>query len=148
VSDQAPEIIAINHDDYYAKHVGWTADDRQFFLTTPFIPATRPGGGREFLALYLFDEEGNLLEARIDDLGTRAELDIDQARRLRDQWLQELDPVEFDDIEVKPFQLDRFGTTFGLSPHPPEEEDEDWWVTVEPGDYMAFNPPWDGQYDT
>jgi hypothetical protein len=26
--------------------------------------------------------------------------------------------------------------------------DEAWWVTVEPGDYIAFTPPWDGRYDT
>jgi hypothetical protein len=27
--------------------------------------------GREFLALYIFDADGNLLEAKIDDLGER-----------------------------------------------------------------------------
>jgi hypothetical protein len=38
-----PELIAIEHDDYHAEHVGMTVDGRQFFLTDSFDPAT--GGG-------------------------------------------------------------------------------------------------------
>jgi hypothetical protein len=31
----------------------------------------------------------------------------------------------------------------------PEDDDDRWWVTIEPGDYMAFTEPWDsGEYDT
>jgi hypothetical protein len=29
------KLIALDPDDFYARHVGWTADGRQFFLTTP-----------------------------------------------------------------------------------------------------------------
>jgi hypothetical protein len=88
------------------------------------------------------------LEARINDLGTRAALDEQQARRLHQQRLAELGTVTIAPIRVEPFSLDRFGTTFGLILHPPEEEDEDWSVTAEPGNYLSFNPPWDGTYDT
>ena len=35
MGDGRPELIAINHDDYHAEHVGRTADGRQFFLTRP-----------------------------------------------------------------------------------------------------------------
>jgi hypothetical protein len=104
--------------------------------------------GREFLALYLFDAEGNLLEAKIDDLGTREQLDEDFARSLREARLSELGKVSFRHIKVAPFRAERFGVDFGLIPHAPEEDDEDWSVTVEPGDYMCFYPPWDGDYDT
>jgi len=75
-------LIAIDHDDYHANRVGRTRDGVQVFVTTPFIPAYGSDIGREFLAVYLFDKSGELLEARIDDLGPSATLDKDQARRL------------------------------------------------------------------
>jgi hypothetical protein len=57
--------------------------------------------------------------------------------------------VTFERIEVAPFSVERFGTTFGLVPLEPEEEDDEWSVEVQPGNYMAFLEPWDsGEYDT
>jgi hypothetical protein len=148
-----PKLIAIDHDDYQASHVGCTADGRQFFLTNPFIPTIGNEPGREFVSLYLFDAEGNFLEARIGDMGTRAELDVDGVQKVIEQHIKEIGPVEYGRIEIEPFQVEHFSTTFGLILHPPENEDNDdedeWRVTVEPGDYMAFHEPWDsGEYDT
>ena len=149
-----PRLIPINHDDYHAKHIGKTADGRQFFLTTPFVPAIGGNPGREFLALYLFDAKGELLEAQIEDLGVRqnpilpGNVDEDHAASLLESWLSELGKVSFCNIKVAPFRLERFGIEFGLIPREPVDEDDHWWVTVEPGDYMAFYPPWDGDYDT
>jgi len=144
-----PKIIAIDHDDYHASRVGQTPDGRQFFLTTPFIPAMGENAGREFIALYLFDKWGKFLEARIDDLGPRAGLDEQRARAVFEQRLAVLGPVEYCRIEVQPFQIERFDTTFGFIPRGPEDEDDGWWVEVEPGNYMAFHEPWDsGEYDT
>lgn len=144
-----PKIIAIDHDDYHASHVGRTKDGRQFFLTNPFVPAIGGAAGREFIALYLFKSDGSFIEAHIDDLGPRADLDAVTARQRVEQRLEELGPVEFCRIEVQPFQVERFGTTFGLVPRPPEGEDDDWWVEVQPGNHMAFHEPWDsGEYDT
>jgi hypothetical protein len=66
-----------------------------------------------------------------------------------EQRLAELGTVEYGRIEVQPFELERFGTTFGLVPRPPEEDDDEWAVEVQPGNYMAFFEPWDsGDYDT
>ncbi len=149
MSQQPPRLVAIGHDDYHAQHVGRLSDGTQFFLTTPFVPALRGNAGREFIALYLFAPDGRFFEARIDDLGTRAEVDEQRARRIIEQRLRELGEFEFERIEVQPFQLERFGTTFGLVPRAPEEEEDSWWVTVEPGNYMAFHEPFDsGEYDT
>jgi hypothetical protein len=75
MADGPPDIIAINNDDYHAKHVGRTGDGRQFILTTPFEPAIGGRKGGEFVVLYLFDAKGKLLEARIEDFGPRATLD-------------------------------------------------------------------------
>lgn len=104
--------------------------------------------GREFLALYYFDADGSLLEAKIDDLGIREQLDEDVARSLRETRLAELGKVSFRFIKVAPFRVERFGIEFGLMPQAPEDDEDEWSVTVEPGNYMSFYPPWDGDCDT
>jgi hypothetical protein len=144
-----PDLIAIEHDEYHAKHIGQLSDGRQFFLTTPFVPAIGGKAGREFVALFLFGDDGKFLEARIDDLGTRAELDQKRASSIYEQRLAELGEVEFCRIEVQPFEVERFGIPFGLVPRSPEDEDDVWAVEMQPGNYMAFFEPWDsGDYDT
>ncbi len=149
MSAQPPTLIAIDHDDYHASRVGHTGNGQQFFVAQPFIPADGAEAGREFLAIYLFDEDGKLVEARIDDLGIRAALNRDQARRLLEETMEELGPVEYGRIQVQPFAIERFGTTFGLIPRPPEDKGDSWWVELQPGNYMAFHEPWDsGEYDT
>ncbi|MCU1676163.1 MAG: hypothetical protein JWM93_921 [Frankiales bacterium] len=56
--------------------------------------------------------------------------------------------MTFERIEVAPFAIERFGTTFGLVLREPKDEDEVWAVEVQPGNYMAFFEPWDGgDYD-
>lgn len=144
-----PRVVALDHDNYAAKHVGHTKDGRQFFLTTPFVPAIGKEPGREFIALYVFDKAGNLQSAVIDDLGPRATMD--EAARLarRDELLASLGEVKYRRIKVAPFRVERFGIEFGFIPQPPEEAGEDWCVIVEPGNYMCFWPPWSsGEYDT
>ncbi len=144
-----PDLLAIEHDDYHAKHIGCLPDGRQFFLTSPFIPAISGSAGREFVALFLFAEDGRFLEAHIDDLGTRAELDEKCGKSIYEGRLAELGEFELGRIEVQPFEIEHFGTKFGLVPRPPEEEDDVWAVEIQPGNYMAFFEPWDsGDYDT
>jgi hypothetical protein len=143
-----PELIAIDHDDCAAKYVGRTADGRQFILTTPFEPAME-GPGAEFLALYLFDDAGKLLNAKIENLGPRATMDEHRRMQLRDQWLAELGDVSYKRIAVAPFSVKRFGTEFGLIVREPEDEEDVWAVEMQPGNYMAFVEPWNsGEYDT
>lgn len=141
-----PELIAIDHDDYHAEHVGRTADGRQFFLTTPFEP-----GGDEFVALFLFDAAGRLLDAQIDNFGPRETMDQAARRATRDARLAELGDVSYERIEVAPFSVDRFGTQFGLIASQTDEDDGEspWIVELLPGNFMAFWEPWDsGDYDT
>jgi hypothetical protein len=147
--DGAPEIVAINHDDHHAQHIGRTSDGRQFFLTTPFVPAIEGNEGCEFIALFLFDEAGKFLEAKIDQLGPRATFDREKARQRYDHRLTALGEVSFERIEVAPFAVKQFGVEFGLIVREPEEEDDVWAVELQPGNYMAFFEPWDsGEYDT
>lgn len=139
-----PVTVALDPDEYHAEYVGHTVDGRQFFLTTPFEPR-----GREFIALYLFNSAGKLLEARIEDLGPRTTLDRARRRDIRDEWIRGLGSVEHCRIEVVPFAVERFGIQFGFIPRAPEHAGDLWAVEVQPGNYMAFFEPWDsGEYDT
>jgi hypothetical protein len=143
-----PQLIAIDRDDYAAQYIGRTSDGRQFVLTTPFVPAMN-GPGAEFLALYMFDDAGKLLDAKIEHLGPRATMDEDHRVKLRDQWLAELGDVSYERVEVAPFSLRRFGAEFGLIVREREDEEDVWAVEMQPGNYMAFFEPWDsGEYDT
>jgi hypothetical protein len=149
MSDAPPEIIAIDADDYHARHVGHTADGRQFFLTTPFTPAMGGSAGCEYVALYTFDKRGRLLDSQIESFGPRATAKAEEISDRYDALLASLGKVTLDRIEVAPFKIERCGTEFGLVLREPEEEDDVWAVEVQPGNYMAIFEPWDsGEYDT
>jgi hypothetical protein len=148
MSNSAPTLVAINHDEYHASLIGKTQDGRQFFITTPFVAASGDQAGSEFLAVFLFEENGSFLEAHIDDLGPRAKLDHKAREALRDQRLAELGRVRFGRIVVAPFSVQQGGVEFGLLARQ-SETDGMWWVELHPGNFMAFYAPWDsGDYDT
>ena len=148
-ASDVPVRIPIAHDDHHASRIRRLADGRQFFVTTPFVPAIGSSAGREFVAVYLFDAAGALLEARIDDFGVRSEIDADAAHALLEERVAELGVLSYGDIEVQPFSAQRFGTTFGLILRPPDDDDDGHWsVEMHPGNYMAFFEPWEGDYDT
>ena len=142
-----PKLVRINLDDYHANYVGKTKAGDQFFLTFPFSP------GGSFIALYLFDAFGALKDARIH----RAKPTESEDQAFVKSLLDDLGEHRVGNIRVAPFAVEAFGIQFGLIFDPgddlddedEEEEDEvSVWVTVEPGNYMAFYPPWDGEYDT
>jgi hypothetical protein len=144
-----PDLVAIDHDDYHAEHIGRTADGRQFILTNPFDPALGDNPGCEFVALYLFDADGHLLDATIDRFGPRADVDDEARRAVYRERLASLGDVSFERVDVAPFSVERFGLEFGLVAREPEDEDDEWAVEMQPGNYMAFFEPWDsGEYDT
>ena len=124
--DGIPDTLPINHDDYHAKHIGRTADGRQFFLTTPFVPAIGGDDGCEFIALFMFDDAGALVDAQIDNLGPRASLDQDTASKLYDERLTSLGDVEFGDIRIAPFKIEQHGVEFGFIPREPEDDDDEY----------------------
>ena len=149
MSDEAPSLIAIDADDYHARHIGHTADGRQFFLTTPFEPASSGRAGCEYVALYTFDKKGRLLKSFIESFGPRATAKTEAIAARYDALLISLGNITFDRIEVSPFKVKRFETEFGLILRKPEKEGDAWAVEVQPGNYMAFFEPWDsGEYDT
>jgi hypothetical protein len=149
MNEKAPATFSINPDDYIAKHVGKTADGNQFFLTTPFEPSGPIGGGSEFVALYLFDPAGKLISANIDSFGPRDAMDEAARRSAYDRMLDSIGDFVYCRIEIEPFSVARFGTHFGLIVREPEDEDDMVAIEAQPGNYMAFQEPWDsGEYDT
>jgi hypothetical protein len=149
-----PAKFRIARDNYHARHVGVTRDGRQFFLTTPFVPAVQ-GRGQSFVATYLFDREGSLVEDRIEKLDARPDdrvppgnIDMRVAQAALDAHLAALDVAEFCSIEIAPFEIERFGIGFGLIPLPDEYDPDHDVIEIHPGNYMAFYAPWDGDYDT
>lgn len=149
MSSAPPTLVAIDADEYHAEHVGRTSDGRQFFLTTPFEPAINGSQGCEFVALYTFNNEGQLLAAEIDSFGPRGTMDQSARKKMYEFRLKSLGKSTLERIDVAPFAIEKFGTTFGLVLRHPEEEGDPWAVEAQPGNYMAFFEPWDsGEYDT
>ena len=156
-----PEYLVIPHDDHHGKYVGITRYGIKFFITTPFTFHDK----QKFVACYLFHPDGSLKEAIIDQLGSRSELigkDTSNILPLMpiqpNQTTEELIQVRLDQlgskvfksISIKPFSIEKYGTTFGLIPdypYDPREYDTSY-VVLMPGNYMAFHWPWNGEYDT
>ncbi len=138
-----PDTFPIVHDDYHADRIGKLPDGSQFFVTEPFCPAGDDTPGAEYLAVFLFEADGKFREARIDDLGPRATMDSDAAVKRLEFRMNELGGASFCDIEVSPFSIQHDGTEFGFIP-----EAETGGIELQPGNSMAFFPPWDGYYDT
>ena len=144
MSNEKPELIAIDHDDYHAQHIGSTENGSQFFLTTPFEP-----GKCEYIALFKFDASGNLIDSEIENLGERGSFSEEHATQKYNEKLESLGKINFKRIEVKPFSINYNNTEIGLIAREPEEEGDCWAVELLPGNYMAFFEPWDsGEYDT
>jgi hypothetical protein len=147
--NDGPERVAIDHDDHHAEFIGSLADGRQFFLTTPFEPATATHPGCEYVALFLFSAEGYFAKARIETLGPRNEMNLERAHFVHDTLLESLGDVTYGRIEVAPFSVEHEGVKFGLILREPEDQEDVWAVEMQPGNYMAFFEPWDrGDYDT
>ena len=70
-------------------------------------------------------------------------MDKESAQVLLGQRMSELVGAKFCDIEVSHFSLQFDETEFGFIP-----QDETGGIELQPGNYMAFFPPWDGYYDT
>ena len=147
MTEGPPDLIALDPDEFHARHIGRIIDGRQFFITTHVDPKC-PIHGHAFVAVYLFNVAGKLLEARIDDMGMLGTLDAEAWAAMVDRRFDELGWTTSRRIVMAPFQVQRFGLQFGLIPQPPIEDGQ-WMVEVQPGNSMAFFEPWDsGVYDT
>lgn len=150
---RAPRHIAINPDDSRTRFVGTTRDGRQFFAVECCTLDVLPRQHTEFRALYVFDKQGTLLEARIEEVTERSG-HLDECWEALEAMVARLGEVTIERIKIKPFAVERFELQFGLIVERPTRQEraqgEDWlWVSLQPGDLIAFQAPFDsGEYDT
>jgi len=137
---RSPNRIRIVPDDYHTPMACRSENGTQFFVTNPFVP-----GSREFSAIYLWDSFGDFVEASIVDLGTRQNCDANASKEHFLLEVKRLRPFHIAPIEVAPFCVEAFGVEFGLIYSCYKNSE---WVNLMPGDYVAFTPPWTGDYDT
>ena len=144
-----PKIIAINHDDYHAKYIGRTTDRNQFFITPLFVPKIGDNPGCEYVAKFIFNPKGELIDHEIVSLGPRANMDHQKRVQIRDEFIESLGKLVYERIQIAPFCIEQDGKKFGLIIRKPETKNGVWAVELLPGNFMAFFEPWDsGIYDT
>ncbi len=157
----APKRIWLCHqgkeDDYNPGRGRYVGTDKRglFWVTTPFVWSRNGTPGRDFVALYRWNERGEFLSAAIEELASRADALLPGNNAKEDFYqagieraISTLETPKYCDIRVAPFVHVHDGIEFGLVPRPPEEDDDAWAVNAMPGDYMCFWAPWDGGYDT
>lgn len=141
-----PEKFLIVPDEFHLDYAGRCADGRFVIITSQISPGT-PKQTRDFICTFLFNDDGRLVEHRIDEVGERGTYDVGAGKKL---WIEHADAVGVITPEpfwVRPFSVDFVGMAFGLIPE--KVDDGEWQVIFEPGNTMAFYAPWDeGGYDT
>ncbi len=151
-----PERILIaREEDYHTDQMGQYGDGNQFMA---FVVATlNPIPGvkdwhkykRWHAVLHTFDADGTHLETQTWFAGTTADGErgvIEKAEAKLEDMLRELGPIKLGDVNVKLFQVEVDGRTFGLvDASDPDDEYES--IHLLPND-LAFFEPWDGLYDT
>lgn len=149
LSSQGPDRIRINHDDYHGEWVGKTSDGSQFFATDALFTSQNVRTQRtvrDYVAVFLWNQDGSFREMRLDSFDRRSSESFELRAKTFQDRIDELGAITLCDIRVAPFEEVRDGVSFGLIYAPDEGNGE--WVELQPGNEMAFYPPWDGRYDT
>jgi hypothetical protein len=148
-------ILIIREEDYHTDQIGQYGDGHQFmaFVTASLNPI--PGVKdwqqykRWYAVLHTFEADGTHLETQTWFAGTTADGErevIGRAEAKLEEMLNKLGPVRLGDVNVKLFQVEVDGRTFGLVDASEPEEDYES-IHLLPND-LAFFEPWDGLYDT
>lgn len=150
----APERFTIIPDDYHVPYAGTAEDGRRFFLSDELFSLTVDGrgAGSSHVGLFLWHADGSFDRVHVETVererrglppgqaapAGRADLVAAQLARLGDYVLEP--------ITVAPFTTEVDGVTFGWLY---DEYDGEGTLTIEPGDFIAYYEPWDGEeYDT
>lgn len=146
-----PEKIKIARMvDYHTHYIGKYDNGKQFFGYQHFVNDISNNDTdwtkrrHEYVLLYLFNEEGDLISYDYWYAGTTSDLNCDTEKKLK-EMIKKLGKVKYCNIKVKPFQIEIDNHIFGLIAF----QDSDYErVELYPSNVIAFTEPWDGEYDT
>ncbi|RLV49821.1 hypothetical protein D9V37_07995 [Nocardioides mangrovicus] len=145
--DSRPTRFTIRPDDYHVPYAGTAADGRRFFLSDELF-----SDDRGWVGLFLWTADGVFDEVRVSAVGRATGVPPGQAapapsdRTLQDR-LHELGKFVLEPITVEPFTRTVDGTEFGWEVG--RYDDGSYYISIEPGDFIAYSSPWDGyEYDT
>lgn len=145
-----PERFTIVPDDYHVPYAGTAQDGRKFFLSDELFHPAQPGVA--YVGLFLWNADGSFDEVRVDEVLRGHDLPPGQAgtagaQGLLASRLADLGDYVLEPIEVEPFTQQVKGVTFGWKLG--QYEDGTFFISIEPGDFIAYYEPWDGvEYDT
>ena len=131
--------------------IGRYGDGNQFM---GFVVQTPPRQSRIYAVLHTFDGDGKHLGTRTWLAGSpsanpKEDLPLyDRAQEKLDEWISELESVDYDDVQVRLFSVTQDGERFGLVDGTYTEDGR----TVEriklvPND-LVFRAPYDGSFET
>jgi rubredoxin len=148
-----PERFTIIPDDYHVPLAGTTGDGKQFFLSNElFGGAGHSDEVTSFIGLFFWNADGRFESVEVDAVSRPAGIPPMQAvqagsEEALNRAILKLGDYVLESIEVEPFAVDVRGVTFGFVPE--RLGDEEISITVQPGNFIAYYEPWDGEeYDT
>jgi len=146
-----PRRFRIIPDDYHVPYAGITGDGKQFFLSNELFGGDT-AGVTSFIGLFLWNADGSFESVEVDAVRRPEGIPLMQAvaagsEEAMNLALQRLGNYVLESIEVEPFAVDVEGVTFGFVPE--NIGDEEVSINVQPGDFIAYYEPWEGEdYDT
>ena len=141
--------IRLIPDRYHLTDVGQLADGNNYWIDIQLNPEGRDT--RDFIATYIFDADGELIEFQIIDLGLRSDPNALSARAVIKEESDRIGAKENSDFWVSPFAVKTHGLVFGLVVRDRQKGELEGFQAVDamPGWTIMFYPPWeDGLYDT
>ena len=144
---QKPDRFRIVPDDYHVPYAGTAEDGRRFYLSQELFHHDTG-----YVGLFLWDADGTFDRVEVDEVPRAEGVPVGQAvpqgaDDLVDARLAELGDYTLEPITVEPFIERVRGVKFGW--HVGQYDNGDWFINIEPGDFIAYYYPWDGlEYDT
>lgn len=148
---EIPDKLPINRmEDYQTEYLGQIKDGRLFWGYETFvysIPHWEIKGSdklkyrTDYSVLRIFDGDGNLLQTKYKSANAANKLF--STTSMLEEMVSEIGEVEYNDIEVKLFEVLIDGIAFGLIP-----DYGSGVINLQPGSLISFQEPWDGEYYT
>ena len=150
-----PKKIPIERiERYHTHYLGNTQDGNQFWGYATFnysknydeiikINGDYRDFRNEYAIVHVFNKEGQHLDTKYCLVGTAKQIDDIAVFTKLEELISELGEIEFNDIEVEPFEIKIDDIIFGLIPNY-----EYGFIELQPNSTLAFGEPWDGSYST